>query len=175
MRHNTDAMRGFTLIELMVTLAVMLIVLMFASGPFGALLARNKLTATVNDFVATLSLARSMAVKGEPTTICIDNNGACGTGTDWSNGALIFTDANANKVIDGTDAIKRRLDATANIIITSNVAAVTYGRDGGATMQSATTNSKWLFCDSSGRAEPRIVAVSGVGSNYLFKPATCSF
>ncbi len=170
------AERGVTLIELMVTLAIMLIVLMFAAPPFGALLARNKMSATVNNFVATLNLARSTAVmRGVPVTVCSDNgSGTCGGVGDWAKGALLFRDQDSDHTLNGTEIIANRLEASASITILANVAAVTFSRDGTATTTGAGANSQWVFCDPSGRVSPRLVAVQGGGSNYLYQHAACS-
>ncbi|AUB84851.1 GspH/FimT family pseudopilin [Candidatus Thiodictyon syntrophicum] len=170
------AKRGVTLIELMITLAIMVIVLMFAAPPFGALMARNRMSTTVNNFVATLSLARSMAVMGTaPVSICSDDgNGACGGTGDWAKGALLFRDDDSNQILDGTEAVTKRLNASESTTIVANVAAVTFSQDGTATTTAAGANSTWVFCDPSGRVSPRLVAVQGGGSNYLYQHAACS-
>ena len=53
---------GFTLIELMVTIAVMAIIAIMAAPSFGNLLLKQNLNRSAQDLVATLSAARSTAV-----------------------------------------------------------------------------------------------------------------
>ncbi len=53
--------RGFTLIELIVTLSIISIIVMIAMPSFGDMLTRQKLDASSRDFMATLSQARSQA------------------------------------------------------------------------------------------------------------------
>lgn len=60
---TTGLARGFTLLELMVTLAVAAVVLTVAVPSFTGLLVRNALTAETNEFVAAFSLARNEAIK----------------------------------------------------------------------------------------------------------------
>ncbi len=55
--------RGFTLIELMVTLTVAAILLAIAVPSFTYLTVSSKLTTTANDLVAALNVARSEAIK----------------------------------------------------------------------------------------------------------------
>jgi len=179
------AKRGVTLIELMITLVVMMIVLMIAAPPFGALLARNKLSATVNDLIATLNLARSTAVMGTvPVTICADNgSGACGTEDDWAKGALVFrdaivapqTDQTTDQKITDTEIIAKRLGASGTITITASAAALTYRADGTATTANATpTVFQWVLCDPAGHVSPRLVTVRGNGANYLYQSSACA-
>ena len=54
---------GFTLIELMVTVAVLAIVLTVAVPSFANLVNGNRLTAQANDMLAGLILARTEAIK----------------------------------------------------------------------------------------------------------------
>lgn len=53
--------RGFTLIELMVTIAVLAIIATLAAPSFGNLVVRQKLNSNARDFIATLNQAKSQA------------------------------------------------------------------------------------------------------------------
>lgn len=53
--------RGFTLIELMVTIAVLAIIAMMAAPSFGDLVVRQKLNGNARDFITTLNQAKSQA------------------------------------------------------------------------------------------------------------------
>jgi len=85
---------AFTLIELMVTIAIAGVLLAIAIPGFGVMISNNRLTTQANDFVAAASFARSEAIKrGAPVTICRSNNGStCGTGTGWESGWIVFAD-----------------------------------------------------------------------------------
>jgi len=83
--------RGFTLIELMVTLTVMAIILAIAAPSFSALLASNRLTTQTNELVGALNLARSEAVRrSQPVTLRSDDN------DNYAKGWKVFADANAD-------------------------------------------------------------------------------
>ncbi|MDP5189129.1 GspH/FimT family pseudopilin [Rheinheimera baltica] len=60
---------GFTLVELMVTIAVLSIVMLVAVPSFNSLVQGNKLTGQVNQFVAALNLAKAEAVKRNQTIL----------------------------------------------------------------------------------------------------------
>lgn len=75
-RHHTGRPRGhhhrgFTLVELMITIAVAAILLAIAIPGFRDLILRNELTTATNDWVAAVNLARSEAVRrGVPVVVC---------------------------------------------------------------------------------------------------------
>ncbi|MEB1220701.1 Tfp pilus assembly protein FimT/FimU [Xanthomonas campestris pv. campestris] len=73
---------GFTLIELMVTVAVLAIVLAVAVPAFGTLIRSSRLTSNANEVVAALQLARSEAVRQNSlVAVCRSDNGStCATG-----------------------------------------------------------------------------------------------
>lgn len=97
--HNAPEYNsGFTLPELMITIAIAGILLGVAIPSFTSIVASNRLTTHTNQLVTTLNLARSEAVKrGLRITICKSTDGAtCVTTGDWSQGWIVFTDQNNN-------------------------------------------------------------------------------
>jgi len=91
-------MCGFTLVELMVTLAVAAIVLTVGVPSFQTLIKNNRLTTAANALVASLNLARSEAIKrGVRVTVCKSADGAsCTTAGNWEQGWIVFTDLNSD-------------------------------------------------------------------------------
>jgi type IV fimbrial biogenesis protein FimT len=78
---------GFSLIELMVTIAVLAIVLAMAVPAFAALINGNRLVAQANELVASLQLARSEAVRrNAKVVLCRSSDGSscAGAGVAWS-------------------------------------------------------------------------------------------
>lgn len=80
---------GFTMIELMITVALASILLAVAVPSFNQMIVSGRLTAQTNEMVAALSLARSEAIKRNANvTLCrADNNSTnCVTATGaWQN------------------------------------------------------------------------------------------
>ncbi|MGB5065269.1 MAG: GspH/FimT family pseudopilin, partial [Candidatus Competibacter sp.] len=67
---------GFTLIELMITVALAAIVLTLGVPAFQETIRNNRLATTVNDFISSLNLTRSEAIKrGTRVTLCKSANG----------------------------------------------------------------------------------------------------
>jgi type IV fimbrial biogenesis protein FimT len=100
---------GFTTIELMVTLTVLVVLIGFAVPSFSAIVAQNRLAAATNDLAAAFSLARQTAVtRNASVALCAgDAVNGCHAPADWnwSRGWLIFMDRDRNGVRDGNESI----------------------------------------------------------------------
>ncbi|MCU7844143.1 MAG: GspH/FimT family pseudopilin [Candidatus Thiodiazotropha sp. (ex Monitilora ramsayi)] len=119
---------GFTLVELMITLAVGIIVLSIGVPAFTNMMAGNQATGTANELIAALRLTRSEAVKrGTEVTICASNvaNTTC-SGDDWHNGWIIYVDDNDDGTFGAAD---------------DTLIRVWQSPEGGATFNAATPNS----------------------------------
>ncbi len=92
--------KGFTLIELMVTLLVLGIVLAAALPSFREAIQNNRVTTQANELSMAFMLARSEAVKlTVPTAICGSSDGeTCGAAATWANGFIVFVDQNRDGV-----------------------------------------------------------------------------
>jgi len=104
--------RGFTLVELLITMAIALVLLMIAVPSFKNITLSNKLTTTANDIVNAINVARMEAVKRNSSTQLCSNStgantsdtlgGACGTET----GAVYaMSGAAPSPVLAGTGGI----------------------------------------------------------------------
>jgi type IV fimbrial biogenesis protein FimT len=84
---------GFTLYELMVTLAVASIVTTFAVPAFQGMVQNNRAVTHTNDLITALNLGRSEATRrSSGVELCASSNGAtCNNSTDWSNGWIVRT------------------------------------------------------------------------------------
>jgi type IV fimbrial biogenesis protein FimT len=88
--------QGFTLLELMVTLFIASILLGLAVPSFRDMSTRNRLVTYTNDFISSINLARSEAVRrGAPVSICHSDDGTSCSGT-WNDGWITFADADGN-------------------------------------------------------------------------------
>lgn len=95
--------RGFTLVELMIALAVTAILVSIAAPSFQTSIEKRRIL-TINDsYSAGLRLARSEAVARSRTiTVCPSNDQSTCSGT-WSDGWLIFIDDDKDRIFDFPD------------------------------------------------------------------------
>jgi type IV fimbrial biogenesis protein FimT len=90
--------RGFTLTELLVTLAIASILMVVALPVMNSVGTAMRLTSLSNDFLSQLHLARSEAIKrNSRVAICKSGDGSsCSESGDWEQGSIVFHDANDN-------------------------------------------------------------------------------
>lgn len=97
--------RGFTLIELMITLLLAAIILSLGVPGFRDIVLNNRAATQSNELISALSLARSEAVKrGARVSMCPSTDQAsCTGGTAWDAGWIVFLDSGGAgaPVVDG--------------------------------------------------------------------------
>ena len=96
--------RGFTLLELMVTLAVAAILIAVGAPALTSTVRQNRAVSEANNLVSLLTLARSEAIKrNRQITMCKTADGtSCSTSptVKWNEGALIFMDLDCDETLD---------------------------------------------------------------------------
>jgi type IV fimbrial biogenesis protein FimT len=87
---------GFTLLELMTTLAVAGIMLAVGVPSYQAVVRNNRAATNANELVSALTIARSEAIRrGDRVSLCRSDDGASCGGT-WEDGWIVFLDGAAN-------------------------------------------------------------------------------
>ncbi|OUS30395.1 hypothetical protein A9Q98_05230 [Thalassotalea sp. 42_200_T64] len=98
-----SACLGFSLVELLVTVAIMTSLLSIGMPSYQALIQRHYMKTEVNKWLLALNLARQTAItSGNIVTLCPSSNGiSCGK--KWTDGAILFIDKNRDHVKDNNE------------------------------------------------------------------------
>jgi len=169
MSDSIDIMKkkhtGFTLIELMITLAVAAIVMTLGAPSFQSFFLNNRMSTQANDLISSLNLARSEAIKRAASVkVCSSNDQATCSGS-WTNGWIVIT-ADDVELIRVYGALK----GTSTLTATSNTVTFT---SAGFLSGAQTT---FTLCDSNETGEEgRQIVVTATGRPGNTSPyPTCS-
>jgi type IV fimbrial biogenesis protein FimT len=92
-------LRGVTLVELVITLAVIGVLATVAVPSFRQFLESGRLTTATNDLLGDFNLARAEAIKRQQgqVVMCVSTTGTgCTASSPWSSGWMVFWDNNTN-------------------------------------------------------------------------------
>lgn len=154
---------GFTLLELMVTVAVAAVLVTVATPNLSVWILNNRIVAQINEFSRDINLARSEAVKlGSPVTICNSNDQLSCAG-NWTGGRIVFADTDNDGVRDAGEPLVVIHEALAggNTLAGSN--RITFDANG----FSNGFAGAWTLCDDRGTAHARAVIISNNGQLRL--------
>ena len=161
--HTFHFQRGFTLLEMIITLSISTILTTTAIPAFHQLVQRTRLTTEINTFVGQLHYTRSEAIKrGVRAIMCRSSNGkSCERTAGWEKGWIIFADYNANRELDGPDELLFVEKGEENgITITSGRRRrIVYQNTG----QSPGSNGTYVFCDPDYPEYAKAVIISNTG------------
>ncbi len=131
--------KGFTLIELMITVAILAIVLTIAAPSFNEQIQNNRSIALGEDLATALIYARVEAVKrGRAVSLCAsnaDNTGCSNDSADWSNGWLVLLDdaADTSTSVTAGQVLQVWTDVPGNATVTVERATTLAGTGTAAT------------------------------------------
>jgi len=121
---NVLAQRGFTAIELMVTVSIVALLMALAAPSFTPLIESWRVRQATEQLQSTLNYARSEAIKhgGRVAIQKIPNNtNGCTSATgnrDWDCGWIVCQDTNGDGTCGATDPVLQRIDSPAKVQVT---------------------------------------------------------
>ncbi|MEE9885437.1 MULTISPECIES: prepilin-type N-terminal cleavage/methylation domain-containing protein [Acinetobacter] len=140
---------GFTLVELIVTIAVMAIIAMMAAPSFTQLMAKQKLNANTRELISALSQGRSQAV-------------------------LLRTNVTVHLVAGTNTNIDFYWEPTSGNQVTAptSISSITFGQDG-SLISGISANTDFVICNSIAKTQ-KSFALTRMGTLYLKSDGTCS-
>lgn len=160
---------GLTLVELLVTMAIMAILLAIAVPSFLNASLNSKLNDIANSFVSSAQLARSEAIKTNlPVTLCASIDGEeCGG--DWADGWIVFWD---NPLTDARVMPVLREALPQGFVLTGDATSIVFQPTGVGATSAALTVCRSAPSVGSVKRE---ISVSGTGRTEVIRKsaATC--
>lgn len=153
--------QGFTLLELMIVIALAAVILAIGAPSFSEFRRNARLTADANDLLTAAQVARTEAVKQQRAmSLCasddpLDSAPACSGNADFS-GWVIFADANGDCTIDAGEAVTQAGGHAAAdrgaVESIADGACVSFGANGFLRETPAATARRFVYCDERGYA-----------------------
>ncbi len=153
---------GFTLIELIMVVALLAIVTGLTVPAMGNLFSDNRITSEANELMAGIQFARHQAVtRNTFVTACpgsVENG--CRSDGRWDRGWIVFIDADNNgQVASEDDVLRVGQPVTGLLMHSGGRPRVRFQPHGGAYGFNLTIR----VCDAEGATRPRAIVVSNPG------------
>ena len=160
---------GFTIIELMIVIAILALLAAIAAPNFSGMIKDSRLSSANADFMAALQLAKSESVaRVTPVSICRANSGftGCAASGNWTQGWIIFSDADGDGTVDGGDVVLHSHEALGDMTYrgTAQVKTdITFNPSGST---SITSIQEIVACDDRGFTSGKgmLITITGRGS-----------
>jgi type IV fimbrial biogenesis protein FimT len=174
---------GFTLIELMIAIALVAILLATAVPALDDFTNDARQTGAINDFISSIHLARNTAITtNSRVTMCASTSGTNCEVAGWDSGWIVFGDLNSNGSLDVGETIVSAAAAVDGLSIQSGEfpAALMYRPNGRAMTAALTGNSgEFSVCDFRGAPHAKVILVELSGRPRMSEkkangaPPTC--
>lgn len=163
---------GYTLAEMLLTIAIGGVLTGLAITAFPNLLKNNHMVGDVNTLVGHINVARSEAIKRNlPTALCQTNDSQAasptcnGSAADWNSGWLVFVDNDADQTFDAGEFLVTRGNPSGSIDITVGAGQMGFAADGFL----ATGSVLFNLCDDRGITHGRQMSISVTGRPEVSK------
>ena len=169
---------GVTAIELLVVMAIITILMGIAIPSFVGMTQTSRVAGEINALSGDVQFARAEAIKeGMPVSICASANGtSCSGANTWDEGWIVFSDPNANRVVDvGDTVLKKQAPWSSTDTLTANnsIVSFSYSRDGFALALPGTVT--WtLHTQPVNASASRCIAINVAGRQQVQSPGTGS-
>jgi len=159
---------GFTLLELLGTITIVLIIFAFGVPILKYTATNNRLVTSINALAGTLAYTRSEAIRrNQQIVVCKSKTGTeCTREGDWRQGWLVYVDLNRNRTLDeaetllGTHRLAEKIQVDYRAFGSRHYLVY---RPSGTTR----TNGTFTFCDPAYPESARALIITKTGRARL--------
>lgn len=167
--------RGFSLLELVATLAVIAVMIGFVAPSFQSMIYSSRQTSAANELIRAIHVARSEAAKRAATVrlSAIDalDGGTLSDSNEWGKGWRLWYDDDGDNTFDSAEEIMAYVDFPKNVTLESNsdTVLIMFSPTGRVTMLDnsanvvSTTTEFFRICDSRTGENGKKIEFSVVG------------
>ncbi|MBN1239121.1 MAG: GspH/FimT family pseudopilin [Gammaproteobacteria bacterium] len=163
-RPRARLQSGFSLLELMVALAVGGLLLSLGVPGYMTVTKNARIVASANGFLADMHYMRDLAItSNERVVMCPTSSGSGCDAADWAEGRMVFVDRNADGSPDPGEPIERVSEPARSLSVQAFAfgGSITYRPNGRVT--TGTGTGAFLMCDDRGSDHARAVMVDPSG------------
>lgn len=176
---SQQAHKGFTILELMITVAVGAIAMAIAVPNMQSFVENQRQATSSNKLLSSLLAARDEALTNNVrVTVCPSRNGTSCQAVNWDQGHIAFIDLDSDQVVDAGDRmVAIGESASSGIgIETGSFGTFLMYRPNGRIMVNNTGENEGTFaiCDDRGGSKARTLTINTSGRPRISYGATCA-
>lgn len=141
--------KGLTLIEMLISLAILAIVITAVGPNIQSILIKNRIVSEINELSAVIQYARSHSIDQQITTVVCPSDDYLVCNTNWNKPKIVFVDTDNN---GDRSANEELLASTGTISANNYMHGPAYSLSFSATGEAA-ANSNLVICHSGKQAE----------------------
>ena len=171
MKHSArlTSLRGFTLIEALVTVTVLVIALGMAMPALGTFMAQNQAASIKSIFASSVALARSEAARAGQQVVLQAASGG-GGGNEFANGWDLYLDNDGSGTVSAGDTLLRHYEALPPALKLSGSSTLVFSASGYLT---PAANVAYHLCRHDGGGTGFRLALAPNGTAYTSTGSGC--